>query len=478
MLGTYDPTSLDPIKQSALNGSLGSGGDYMAGLYDMLGYVDPKSGKVVAKTAKSITTTDGLTWTITLNSGITFSDGTPYDAAAVAFNLERERKPGTAQAQTFSTISRIAVVDPLNVRLTLKTPNSLFDRILVSAAPFVASPDAVKAAGAKYGTVGTKIVGAGAFVLDKWTPDSELSFSKNPKYWDAPHPYVEHYVYRIITDEQTRFNAFASGEGDATFSLEHDFGAQAVDAGEKQLTAPKLSTEWMILNETTAPFNDPRVRKAVNMAIDPQQFNSVMYQGKGTIARTFLTKNHPDYDPNARLLGYDKGGAQSLFDEAAATLGGPVRFRLMCAPGVCAKAEAIQSLLAGYRNVQATVDVRPAADNFPAVARGDYEVAIFSQTMPASFEPLVSTYWRSGQARVAQGDHPAVDAAIDQARGALDENQREAAYRTLQEAMVSGSHVWFLPVVPPASSVAVANRVHGARLLVFGISPEEVWVDH
>ncbi|MVZ99921.1 hypothetical protein F8568_005920 [Actinomadura sp. LD22] len=123
-----------------------------------------------------------------------------------------------------------------------------------------------------------------------------------------------------------------------------------------------------------------------------------------------------------------------------------------------------------------TIDLRPAAENYPAVARGDFEVAIFSQTMPVSFEPTVSQFWRSGESRVPQGSHPEADAAIDQGRVAVDEGQRTAATHTLQEAMVNGSHLWFLPVVPPPDTVAIANRLHGARMLLMGILPEEVWV--
>src|SRR5262249_39918919 len=135
--------------------------------------------------AQSFTTADnGTTWVLKLRPNLVFSDGTPLDAAEVKFNWDRIMNPATAapMASSLATIASDTVTDPQTLTITLSQPNSLFNNTLAVSAPnFIASPTAVQKLGADYGV---HPVGAGPFVVDSWTLNSQATLSKNPTYFD------------------------------------------------------------------------------------------------------------------------------------------------------------------------------------------------------------------------------------------------------------------------------------------------------
>src|SRR5262249_24752351 len=118
-LRAADNPTMDPIGMTT---NVGGYGPPAAAIYDVLVYSDPKDGQVKPQTAVSLTSTDALVWTLQLLSNSLFTDGTPYDAAAVNFNWQRLQDPTTraltaTQANLMQTID---VVDPLTLRITLK----------------------------------------------------------------------------------------------------------------------------------------------------------------------------------------------------------------------------------------------------------------------------------------------------------------------------------------------------------------------
>ena len=147
---------------------------------------DPDKNEFVGQMADSFTTSDGKAWTLKLREGVKFSDGTAFDAEAVAFNWDRIKDP-----KTLSPAARVTkdmtwkVVDPTTVSVTLKSTNYQFPWQLAKGLSMIGSPAAIKAAGAD---VGNKPVGAGPFTLKKWTRNSQIEYSRNPAYFETGLP--------------------------------------------------------------------------------------------------------------------------------------------------------------------------------------------------------------------------------------------------------------------------------------------------
>src|SRR5438067_6079085 len=155
-----DIQNLDPITMQnsgstdAIRGSA---------VYDMLLYSDLKTSTITPQTAESLTSADALVWTLKLHPNIKFSDGTPYDAAAVRFNWLRLQDPknAAARATQANTIAQMDVVDAVTLKITLKSKNAVFPGV-AALIPFIASPKAIQDKGSNYGN---DPVGAGPFLL-------------------------------------------------------------------------------------------------------------------------------------------------------------------------------------------------------------------------------------------------------------------------------------------------------------------------
>src|SRR3954451_24413026 len=213
-LKVADGPGLDPIK---ISNSGNSDGPPAFMIFDMLVYSDLKDGQVKPQTAESLTSTDALVWTLKIKPNIKFSDGTNYDAAAVKTNWLRLQDPANtamraAQANQMQTID---VVDPLTLKVTLKSKNAVFPQV-VALIPFIGSPASIQQQGNDKFT--NTPVGAGPFTLKEWVRDSRMVLVRNPTYWRAPLPYLDKVIARTIQDESQRINTFQSGDANFMYT--------------------------------------------------------------------------------------------------------------------------------------------------------------------------------------------------------------------------------------------------------------------
>jgi peptide/nickel transport system substrate-binding protein len=176
-------TSLDP---TATTTAAGAGALPYYAIYDALFTLSAGTGQVTPKIGQSLTANSAQTvWTLTLRPGVKFSDGTPYDAAAVEFNWARDKAPTSAIASAAAIIKSMTVVGPTTLQVTLAAPDSSFDRTVAQQLLFIASPTAVKKERASFGT---HPVGAGPFTLTSWVRNSQKTFAANPGYYQSGKP--------------------------------------------------------------------------------------------------------------------------------------------------------------------------------------------------------------------------------------------------------------------------------------------------
>ena len=232
---------------------------------------------------------DGTVYTFTLREGVTFHDGTPFDAEAVKFNFDRMLDEDHPYHDTgpfplaffFSAVEDVAVVDARTVRFTLNAPYAPFLSNLAYPTGLMVSPAAVEQHGADYGR---NPVGTGAYRFEEWQSNQRVVVTRNEDYWDGP-PELEAVVYRPITDANTRIAEMLSGGIDVLSEVPPDSLAQFRTDDAYTVHEQAGPHVWfLILNMKEGPFTDQRVRQAANYAIDKQALVENVLQGTAEIA--------------------------------------------------------------------------------------------------------------------------------------------------------------------------------------------------
>src|SRR5579883_1613650 len=232
---------------------------------------------------------DGKSWTFKLRQGVKFHDGTPFDAEAVKFNIERWWDPqhpygyrnagklyeiwgslfGGFKGSPDSLLQNVTVLDRATIQFELKQPFAGFPNAIAAGFFGIASPTAIKKAGANYGTPGSLAVGTGPFVFQSWRTGDRIVLTKNPHYWRAGLPKVDQLVVRFITDPAARLAQLHAGQIDFTADLAPDQQSEVANATNLDMVLrPSFNVGFLALNPGYKPLSDVRVRQAIAYAIN------------------------------------------------------------------------------------------------------------------------------------------------------------------------------------------------------------------
>ena len=192
-----NPSSLDPA-----TGGAGSDHAFLFTMYDTLTEWDFETLKPKPGLAESWSFTDPTTFVLNIRPGVTFHDGTPLDAEAVKFNLERNKSdPKSNIKADLASMASVEVTGPMQVTLKLNTPDAALPGILSDRAGMMVSPTALKAASA--GNVARTPVGAGAYAFVSWADGEKIVVKRNEKYWKPNRPYPDGIEFSIIPELTT-----------------------------------------------------------------------------------------------------------------------------------------------------------------------------------------------------------------------------------------------------------------------------------
>lgn len=271
--------------------------------------------------AKSATATDPQTIVVELKPGIKFSDGTPLDAEAVKFSIERTiaaKNVGSVRAE-LNEVESIIVDSPTKLTIKLKTPIAgQFYNLLSQGETYVVSPTAVKS-----GTpLDEKPVGAGPFVLESYTPENKAVFKRNPTYFEKDKIKLKG-VEMIQTtsstiDPQAVNNSLLDGITNAA-QLQGLSGSEQLTSGGLKLDVRPSETTaiYAALCKSKPPFDNVKVRQAINYAIDRDQINQLLYQGTSQPMWGDWTTESAYFNPkNDKLYAYNPKKAKKLLKEA------------------------------------------------------------------------------------------------------------------------------------------------------------------
>jgi ABC-type transport system substrate-binding protein len=257
---------------------------------------------------------DNLTWTFRLRKGIKFHDNTPFNAEAVKFNFERILNPetGSPSRTAFTPIKKITVIDEYTVAFSTDKPNAPLLENLVQNWASISSPEAMKKWGKDYGQ---HPVGTGPYKLKEWTLGERCVIERYEGYFGKrPNPDV--IIYRPVPEEGARVVELESGNADIVADIPPE-AAELLkkNPGVKMWVIPSTFQIDFELNCARAPFNDVRVRKAVNYAVDRKAIVEKILGGYGTVPDGMFTSGTQGY---AKLTPYpyDPVKAKQLLAEA------------------------------------------------------------------------------------------------------------------------------------------------------------------
>jgi peptide/nickel transport system substrate-binding protein len=269
---------------------------------------------------------DGLVWTFKLRQGVTFHDGTPWNAEAAKFNFDRwadDKNPyHTVQGLSYEywdgfmadTFKEARVVDPYTFQLVLKQPNApLIYNLSIIAFEFN-SPASIKQYGGQ--GIGLHPVGTGPYKFVEWVRDDHVTMEANPTFFRKGLPKTQRLIMRVIKDNAARFLAIKANEIQAMEAPNpDDVKAAQADPNLKLAYRPPFNTGWVRFNMNNDLFKDKRIREAVALAIDRKSIVDALYGGYGTVA----TQHMPPLmwgRANVKGYPYDPAMAKRLMAEA------------------------------------------------------------------------------------------------------------------------------------------------------------------
>ena len=481
VLITSETRGMDPL---TVTGSSGLGGEppRMYAVYDALMLTDNKTGEVKPALAESLTTTDRIVWTLKLRPNVKFSDGTAYDAEAVKFNWDRHNDPANNSTARglIQTMKSIEVVDPLTVRVTLNAENGQFPRNVASNLAWSVSPTAAKAKGKDYGTTAANIVGAGPFIVKEWTRDSKMVLTKNPNYWQPGKPYLDELEFRVLADEQQRLNSLTTGEADLAWLNTLPVQKLAKEQGLVPQQVNGVGASGLNFNMTKEPFNDARIRKAVQMAIDPVGLNQVATDGLGDPITSWFPTTTPWYDAAVVFPKYNAAEAQKLIDAYVAEKGKNLEFLLTTSDaGVNPKiAEFIAAALNKLQKVSVKTEVKPGTQTTTDLRAKNYQMIPYAY-LGADPEPQFYDTWYSKGTRNYTGySNPVVDAALLKSRNSTDTAVRKAEYNIVQKALIDDGVPMLITTRTVTALTTKKDRVQGIEMWEDGggVYFDKIWI--
>lgn len=270
---------------------------------------------------------DGLEYTFELEEGITFHDGTDFDADAVVTNFERWAGGDEEQFPYYSTmfggfgddeghvIESVEAADDYTVEITLKRPQAPFLKNIAMDMFAISSPQAIEEHGDD--DYESNPVGTGPFKFVEWKRNDSITIEKNEDYWKEGLPKLDKVVFESIPDNAARLNALTAGEIDLADGINPSDGEQIEGDADLQLfERPSMNVGYLGLTVTREPFDKKEVRQAMNHAINKEEIIDAFFEGRADEAINPIPESIEGFNEDIEGYDYDPEKAKELLKEA------------------------------------------------------------------------------------------------------------------------------------------------------------------
>src|SRR5882724_11423232 len=431
-----DPDVLDPSISRTYVGRI-----VFAAVCDKLFDIDEKLNIVPQLALSHETSADGKEMTIKLRPGVKFHDGEPFDAEAAKFSIERHLTlPTSFRKPELATVDHVDVVDPLTIKLVLKTPFSPLIAQLTDRAGMIVSPKAAKEAGDKFGL---HPVCAGPYKFVERVQQDRMVFEKFADYWNKDKISIDRIVYLPIVDATVRLANLKSGGLDlAERMLATDIKAMQSDPNLKLSTALELGYWGLTVNIANDKNKGPlsqseKVRQALDLSIDREAINQVVFNGEFTPGNQWVSPQHPYYQKAFPIQPRDVAKAKALLKEAGVALPVSVDFMVPKGPENEAVAQVLQSM-AAEAGFDLKIRLIEFATSFKQAQAGEFQV--FQIGWSGRIDPDGNSYvflHTNAPQNDGKYSNPEADKALEDARLITDPAQRKAIYAKLAKIVLN-----------------------------------------
>jgi peptide/nickel transport system substrate-binding protein len=414
------------------------------------------------------------TATITLRRGVTFTDGTPFNASAVKWNIERDLSTGECNCSGDLPIASISTPNSHTVVLHLKEPFSPIIEAFDGTAPnWIVSPTAYRQEGAKQFSV--MPVGAGPFIVKSDVVGSSLQLVRNPHYWSKGKPYLNSLAFRLVGTEESGYEALQAGQAQVYLALRTVTLAEQAKKTLSVVPSPAITPEMIQLNTTKAPFNSLKAREAVYYATNPEAINHSLELGQGTVTESGTGPEGRFYEPKVPgYRTYDLAKAKSLVQQ----IGGLTVNLLLLSGSETELATAVESQWT-QAGIHVVLDSETLQEYIQAGNTGSWE-ANFSGF--GSFDPVLgpdAIPFRFGSHGAFSGVRNAsLDTLLAKGVATTDQKRRATIYRQVFKLISDNAYAVTLFTLPTYEVTARSVRGPGLTTTAPAVLWEDVSVQH
>ena len=451
------------------------------------------NSKIVPSLAESWDISDdGLEYTFHLRQGVKFHNGNDFTAEDVAYTFHRmltveggvntefiDQIKGADEllAGETDTLEGVEVVDDYTIKVTLKEPFAGFLASISSPGVSIYDSEATEAAGDQFGMDPAVTVGTGPFEFSSWSFNNQLVLTRNEDYWKGTSG-LPGVVIKIIPDTETQSMMFESGELDI---LDLDYAADSADRftetyPDQIVQGPRVGIVYFTMNFNKEPFQDVRVRKAVQMSIDRQAILDALYGGRGQVEQGIFPHGLIGFNPDQEEIKYDPEAAKALLAEAGYADGFDME--------IAADSSASDTMTMALEIVSdqlAEVGIRAEIKNYDESTwletRKSGELGSFMSTWSADYNDpdnfIYTFFGNEEKTRIRSINYPDTEVMerVAKARTIVNEDERLAEYKALEEKLIHEDAAW-VPMFSRLHLFAVSKRVQGFAPLWSGLSDQ------
>jgi len=471
--GYSEPRSLDPAVTIA---AASTGGTELVALYDSLMRYDADAEEYVPQLAAGLESNAELTeWTLTLRPDVRFSDGTPLDAAAVVASQKRYAATTSPDAALWkANVKSVEATDDHTVVYTMNGPFAWFASLLSGG------PGMIVAASAGPVGEGFKPVGAGPFVLERQAAGEELVLEANEDYWNG-RPHLDELRFVYLGEQTTVQDSFEGGSIEGGYFRDPDVVDAVLASGSRGYANLVAMSDTALINSAEGrPGADVRVRKALQLAIDPEMIRARVYDGHGLASTRIFPEYSRWYAEDVDGIQPDAEEARKLLEEAKADgYDGKITY---LDSNTSAARDTGQVIKAALEAIGFEVELELVPTVTDLIARmsvqRDYDLAGYGLNYREGdpYSKMFSTMHSTGTQTNGVATSPEMDAALEKLQGAVDDDVAREALAEVQRAY--NETVPFLTWMPFAEISAWADNVHGVKggansMVHF----DEAWID-
>jgi peptide/nickel transport system substrate-binding protein len=418
-----------------------------AGIYETLYSLD-ENMNLVPTLATGFDQVSDTEYTIHLREGVKFHDGTPLDADAVVYSLERVMDSSNSRHGEFGFIESVKSVDENTVTIKTKKPHAPTIASLVDPLVSIVKPGE---------NLNTTPVGTGPFKFDSFEKDVKLTVVRNDEYW-SDKPKLDGAILFFVSDPMTRAMQLEGGDVDIALGLPQTEVQNLKNKSDLEVISQVTLRENLIyINMKKAPFDNLLVRQAINHAIDRQEIVDTALEGVGGVAAIGPLSSKDQWSANEDLkpYEYDPSKAKELLAEANITdadkdgwldlQGKPFEITIKTYSSRAENKPSAEVVAAQLEKIgiKSSVEIVESGAFSSDLSKGDYDLGLGSFNTGTTGDPdyTLSKHFAStgSEAKKTGYSNNSVDDLLEKARSTFDKNERMEYYRQVQEQVLADS---------------------------------------